>query len=85
MHAGWLEERHQTVYPNHPGFDPTAPPLMTYEAGAPQELPDALRGEQWAFVMLPLSEVLAEGQRTVGRGGFGEVLTGVRPVQKRLQ
>jgi len=55
----WLEERHQTVYPAHPGFDPNAPPLMTYEAGVPQELPDALRGEQWAFVMLPLSEVHA--------------------------
>jgi hypothetical protein len=57
LRADWLEERHQTVYPAHPGFDPNAPPLMTYEAGVPQELPDALRGEQWAFVMLPLSEV----------------------------
>jgi len=70
----WLEERHQTVYPAHPGFDPNAPPLMTYEAGVPQELPDALRGEQWAFVMLPLSEVQQEAERTVGRGGFGEIL-----------
>lgn len=72
----WLEERHQTVYPKHPGFDPNAPPLMTYEVGAPQELPDALRGEQWAFVMLPLSQVQQEARETVGSGGFGEVLSG---------
>jgi hypothetical protein len=72
----WLEERHESVYPKHPGFDPNAPPLMTYEVGAPQELPDALRGEQWAFVMLPLSQVQQEAAETVGGGGFGEVLSG---------
>eukprot|EP00959_Pyramimonas_sp_CCMP1952_P332146 6954858-Pyramimonas_sp.AAC.1 len=32
----WLEERHDTVYPSHPGYDANAPPLMTYELGFPQ-------------------------------------------------
>jgi len=72
----WLEERHQTVYPAHPGFDVNAPPLMTYEAGAPQQLPDALRGERWAFVTLPLSQVLAEAADTLRGAGFGEALSG---------
>uniref|UniRef100_A0A7S0RV34 Uncharacterized protein n=1 Tax=Pyramimonas obovata TaxID=1411642 RepID=A0A7S0RV34_9CHLO len=67
----WLEERHETVYPSHPGYDANAPPLMTYELGFPQELPDALRGEQWAFVAIPLSDVMTEAKATAS-GGFGD-------------
>lgn len=67
----WLEERHETVYPSHPGYDANAPPLMTYELGFPQELPDALRGEQWAFVAIPLSDVMDEAKATAA-GGFGD-------------
>jgi len=67
----WLEERHEDVYPKHPGYDATAPPLMTYELGYPQDLPDALRGEQWAFVQIPLGEVVAEAT-AAARGGFGD-------------
>jgi len=73
---GWLQERHVSVYPTHPGYDTNAPPLMTYEAGIPQELADALRGEQWAFVMLPLAQVQEEAAATIGGGGFGELLSG---------
>jgi hypothetical protein len=50
----WLEERMETVYKKHPGYDPNSAPLMTFDAQAPKPLPDALRGESWAFVALPL-------------------------------
>jgi hypothetical protein len=51
----WLQERHQTVYPEHPGFQPamTAPPQ--FEATQPQPLPDALVGRGWSVVTLPAS------------------------------
>eukprot|EP00239_Pterosperma_sp_CCMP1384_P005130 CAMPEP_0197850300 /NCGR_PEP_ID=MMETSP1438-20131217/14943_1 /TAXON_ID=1461541 /ORGANISM="Pterosperma sp., Strain CCMP1384" /LENGTH=228 /DNA_ID=CAMNT_0043463395 /DNA_START=715 /DNA_END=1401 /DNA_ORIENTATION=+ len=69
----WLVERHETVYPAEPGYDPNAPALMSFQAGAPQELSEALRGEQWAFVILPLAAVQEEAQLKIG-SGFGEYL-----------
>lgn len=69
-----VEERARTIYCNMEGYDPTAATLFTLDPGAPKDLPDALRGEQWAFVQLPLSAVLKElevrawGLRAVGLG-----------------
>ena len=51
----WLEERYDSVYALQPNFQSNAPPLLQLEPPAPQDLPDTLRGEQWAFVQLPLS------------------------------
>jgi len=51
----WLQERQQLVYPDHPGFQPGATPSVSYETTAPQPLPDALVGQQWAFVTLEVS------------------------------
>lgn len=52
----WLEERMQEVYPHHPGFQASAPnPSVQIEPQPPQPLPDALRGQQWAFVTLEAS------------------------------
>ena len=28
----WLEERMETVYKKHPGYDPNSAPLMTFDA-----------------------------------------------------
>ena len=58
------------LYPTLPGFDAAALPLLGFEPGPPLPLPDALRGERWAFVSLSLDGVLAEAaqaraQRTV--------------------
>ena len=66
-----LERRAAEVYPAMPGFSATAPPpfgaLDTSAfgggaggGGAPAQLPDALRGEAWAFVQLPLEELAPE-------------------------
>ncbi|KAL3700678.1 hypothetical protein R1sor_018700 [Riccia sorocarpa] len=56
----WLEERYETVYRQHPGFQEGAGPLLLLEDPLPADLPDTLRGEQWAFVQLPFSGVLEE-------------------------
>lgn len=53
----WLQERSQTVYPKHPGFQPLMAPPPAFEPLAPQQLPDALRGEGWSFVSLSLASL----------------------------
>ena len=76
-----LERRAAEVYPGMPGFSATAPPPFgaldtafgAGGGGAPAQLPDALRGEAWAFVQLPLEE-LAPELEAVRRGDvFGAV------------
>ncbi|MBF2097564.1 MAG: Tab2/Atab2 family RNA-binding protein [Gloeomargaritaceae cyanobacterium C42_A2020_066] len=53
----WLEQRWQAVYPEEPGFQPLAAPPPQPPPAAPQPLPDALRGQRWAFVTLPLLDL----------------------------
>ena len=72
---GWLDERSAAVYPLLPGYDPKAAPLMGFEPGLPQDLPDALAGERWAFVELPLSSLGAECEAVAKGTCFGEVFS----------
>ncbi len=51
----WLEQRSTEVYPQHPGFQPGANPTVSFTETPPQPLPDALRGQKWAFVTLDAS------------------------------
>ncbi len=51
----WLQQRTQEVYPTYPGFKPVASASVSYEEQPPQPLPDALMGQQWAFVSLEAS------------------------------
>ncbi len=50
------------MYKQHPGYDEKATSLFNLELGPPEDLPDALRGEAWNFVQLPLSSLLEEAQ-----------------------
>lgn len=52
------------MYTQHPGYNAKASTLFTVELGSPEDLPDALRGEKWSFVQLPLGTL-----QQVGRGG----------------
>ena len=61
--AGWLEERLETLYKPDPGYSDKASSLFTLDLQSPQELPDNLRGEQWNFVQLPLSDLMSELQQ----------------------
>ncbi len=48
----WLQQRMEEVYPNEPGYQPATNPSVRLEIPAPQRLPDALTGQQWAVVTL---------------------------------
>jgi RNA-binding protein Tab2/Atab2 len=50
----WFQERSQTVYPKHPGFQPLMPSPPAFEPMTAQQLPDALKGDGWSFVSLSL-------------------------------
>ncbi|KAF7836054.1 protein TAB2-like protein, chloroplastic [Senna tora] len=56
----WLEERYETVYMRHPGFQKGSKPLLALDNPFPMELPENLFGERWAFVQLPYSAIREE-------------------------
>jgi hypothetical protein len=73
----WLEERHRSVYPAMEGYNvnmvqTTSTPSFL-NVRTPVKLPDALRGEQYAFVALPLAEFLPGGGVTADSIGVGRL------------
>ena len=58
--AAWLEERIEGEYKRQPGYQEGQSSLFTLDPGAPEDLPDNLRGERWGFVQLPLSDLQSE-------------------------
>ncbi|EXB32767.1 hypothetical protein L484_012496 [Morus notabilis] len=70
----WLDERYETVYTRHPGFQKGAKQLLGLDNPFPMELPDNLFGEKWAFVQLPLSAVREEMSSLETRRVFGASL-----------
>jgi hypothetical protein len=67
----WLEERYETVYSRHPGFQAGTRPLLALDNPFPTTLPENLFGDKWAFVQLPFS-------------GKFLTLTGGAPAVRRL-
>ncbi|MEN9217234.1 MAG: Tab2/Atab2 family RNA-binding protein, partial [Gloeomargarita sp. HHBFW_bins_162] len=72
--AYWLGKRWRTVYSQMPGFQPLAAPPPPSVPVAPKPLPEALRGQQWAWSTLLWGEIRSEGSEWAD---FGELL----PVQ----
>ncbi|XP_015163263.1 uncharacterized protein [Solanum tuberosum] len=70
----WLEDRYETVYTRHPGFQKGAKPLLALDNPFPMELPENLYGEKWAFVQLPVSAVREEVSNLETRLVFGSSL-----------
>ncbi|EIE22290.1 PsaB RNA binding protein [Coccomyxa subellipsoidea C-169] len=68
---GLLEERLETVYKRAAGYSDKATSLFTLDLGPPQDLPDALRGESWLFVQLPLGLLREELRAVDTRQTFG--------------
>jgi hypothetical protein len=62
----WLNEREDGVYKKDPAYSDKATSLFMLDLGAPQDLPDALRGEAWSFVQLPLG-ILQEELASVSK------------------
>mmetsp|Transcript_16944 Transcript_16944/g.47293 ORF Transcript_16944/g.47293 Transcript_16944/m.47293 type:complete len:376 (-) Transcript_16944:86-1213(-) len=67
----WLQERLETVYSADPRFQADAQAPYMLDLGAPSELPDALRGEKWAFVEFPLGALLEESKAVDKGTAFG--------------
>jgi len=80
----WLEQREQEVYPTMPGYKPSLGEASGsgLDLATPERLPDALRADQFAFVTLALSEVLAGGSiddSNIGCGSLCPVPPGLSP------
>ena len=75
--ASWLEELHRDVYPKMEGYNAnmaqggSTPSFLNVRT--PVKLPDALRGEQYAFVALPLAEFLPGGGVNAHTIGVGQL------------
>jgi hypothetical protein len=69
-----LEERIESVYKKDPGYSDKSTTLFTLNMGAPEELPDALRGESWSFVQLPLGALKVELEQVTQGNAFGSTL-----------
>ena len=65
----WLSDRNQTVYPAMEGYTNAPSPSVAAPPPNPQPLPDALLGQQWAFVSL---EAAAFADLPDWDIGFGE-------------
>lgn len=72
--VSWIKERIETVYKKHPGYTEGASTLFTIDLGAPEDLPDALRGESWSFVQLPLGALRGELAAVEAGKAFGSIL-----------
>ncbi|VEU34792.1 unnamed protein product [Pseudo-nitzschia multistriata] len=79
--AQWLEERHRDVYPNMEGYRAQMGVGSGLASGGPSflnvrtpvKMPDSLRGEKYAFVALPLAELLPGGSITSENIGVGRL------------
>jgi RNA-binding protein Tab2/Atab2 len=58
----WLQERSQSVYPEHPGYQPNMAPPPKFEAAPALPLPDALVGDGWSFVSLKFADLAEMNQ-----------------------
>jgi hypothetical protein len=75
--AQWLEERNRDVYPQMEGYRATmagGPQRASFlDVRTPIKLPDALRGEKYAFVALPLAEFKDGGGVSDENIGVGRI------------
>ena len=69
-----LEERIKSVYKRDERYSSTAGTMFQLELAPPAEIADALRGEQWAFVQLPLSALQQEMKPLESKTMFGAFL-----------
>ena len=76
----WLEERMQDFYPLQEGYQPVVNPSVQFVPETPVALPDALLGEKWAFVSLPIAAFDEMSEWDIGFGeAFGLPMTGLAP------
>lgn len=76
----WLEERMKEVYPTEPGYQLVVNPSVQFIPETPVALPDALIGEKWRFVSLPIAAFDEMSEWDIGFGeAFGLPMTRLGP------
>lgn len=70
----WLDQREKEVYPKMEGYKPTMVQPSFFDIKTPEKLPDALRGEQYAFVSLP-AECFRNGEINDDNIGCGKIFS----------
>lgn len=76
----WLQQRMEEVYPQQAGYQPGTNPSVRVEISKPQRLPDALTGQQWAFVNLEASAFAEMHEWDIGFSeAFPLELSGITP------
>jgi len=76
--AAWIEERNRDVYPKMKGYQPSMAGIggiggTFLDIRTAVKLPDALRGEKYAFVGMPLDELLPGGDINKDNIGVGSI------------
>lgn len=76
----WLLERQAEVYPAEPGFmaGPLAPPPDPIRP-VPVPLPEAARGDRWAWATLPAAALAEAGEWDLGFSGLLPLPSGLDP------
>ena len=69
-----LEERLESVYKPDERYSDKAGTMFQLDLAPPMDIADALRGEQWAFVQLPLSALMQETKAVEDKRCFGAVV-----------
>ncbi|WP_346292059.1 Tab2/Atab2 family RNA-binding protein [Sphaerothrix gracilis] len=78
-----LEQRQAAVYPQEPGYQPSTNPVVSAPPPAPKALPDALVGQQWAFVTLTAQDFADMPEWEIDFGeAFPLEMVGVSPDQR---
>ncbi|KAK9813581.1 hypothetical protein WJX73_008462 [Symbiochloris irregularis] len=68
---GWLQARQQEVYAKDPTYKASSVVPFALDPSPPEDLPDALKGEQWSFVQLPLGTLQEELELVDQKSIFG--------------
>jgi hypothetical protein len=78
--VSWLQERERLVYPQEPGYmaGPLAPPPQPLRPIA-VPLPEAARGDNWAWASLPLGVLAAASEWELGFAGLVPIPEGLAP------
>ena len=76
--VNWLQERERSVYPHEPGYmaGPLAPPPQPLRPIA-VPLPEAARGESWAWASLPLEALAGAWEWDLGFAGLVPLPSGL--------
>ncbi|MEB3324418.1 MAG: Tab2/Atab2 family RNA-binding protein [Cyanobacteriota bacterium] len=76
--VSWLQERERTVYPQEPGFmaGPLAPPPQPIRPIA-VPLPEAARGDSWAWATLPAAALAGAADWELGFAGLAPLPPGL--------